>query len=87
MDADGERELDEEEEGEIELEGEIEAEGELIGSEDEVNQVEFVSKDLLLELTGKTEKYRNGEISETDWQNSPGLEPVWYDWFKELKII
>ena len=39
------------------------------------------------ELSLKTKKYRKGGISGEDWERSPGIEPVWYDIFKELKII
>lgn len=62
-------------------------EGNLTGDKDETKQAKFVSLDLLNELSEKTEAYKRGEISESDWEKSPGLEPVWYDWFKELKII
>jgi len=27
------------------------------------------------------------EVLENEWQSNPGLEPVWYEFFQELKII
>lgn len=65
----------------------VEAEGEVKGSEDETKQVGFYTKEDLLGLAAKTESYLRGDIKPDDWEMSPGLEPVWYEWFKELKII
>lgn len=65
----------------------IEATGEVKRSEDETKQVIFYKKDVLSLLASKTEKYVRGDISQVDWEKSPGLEPVWYEWLKELKII
>lgn len=65
----------------------IEAPGEIKRSEDETKQAIFCKKDDLLLLASKTEKYLGGDIKQDDWEKSPGLEPVWYEWLKELKII
>lgn len=65
----------------------IEATGEIKRSEDETKQAIFYKKDDLLLLASKTEKFVHGGISQDDWEKSPGLEPVWYEWLKELKII
>ena len=65
----------------------VEATGEVAGSEDETKRTDFYSKDELSALAGKTENYLRGKIKQDDWEASPGLEPVWYEWLKELKII
>ena len=65
----------------------IEATGEIKRSEDEAKQAFFCKKDDLLLLASKTKKYLDGGIGQDDWKKSPGLEPVWYEWLKELKII
>jgi ADP-ribose pyrophosphatase YjhB (NUDIX family) len=65
----------------------IEASGEIKRSEDETKQASFYKKDDLLPLASKTEKYLDGVINQNDWEKSPGLEPIWYEWLKELKII
>lgn len=65
----------------------LEARGELRENKDEAKRIGFYAKSDLLGLAAKTEKYLKGEINEDDWQSSPGLEPVWYQWLKELKII
>lgn len=65
----------------------VEATGEVKRSEDEIKQANFYTKDDLLLLTVKTERYIRGEIEESEWENAPGIEPVWYEWLKELKII
>jgi len=66
---------------------EVEAEGELKPSKDETKQADWYTKEQIRELSEKTIKYINGEINEEDWQANPGIEPVWYDWFKELSVI
>jgi len=65
----------------------IEASGEIKRSEDETKQAIFYKKDDLLLLASKTEKYLDGSIEQDDWEKSPGLEPVWHEWLKELKVI
>jgi ADP-ribose pyrophosphatase YjhB (NUDIX family) len=65
----------------------IDAKGEIIPSKDEVKQFKWCSKDDLSSLAQKTEQYLKDKIKKSDWEKSPGLEPVWYSWFKELKII
>ncbi len=65
----------------------IEATGEIKRSEDETKQAIFYKKEDLLLLASKTEKYLRGDIEQNDWEKSPGLEPVWYEWLKELNII
>lgn len=61
--------------------------GEVKRSEDETKQVGFYSKEDLKLLAQKTEKFLSGKTKEKEWEDSPGLEPAWYEWLKELKII
>lgn len=61
--------------------------GDIDRSRDETKQAEWYTIDQLRELGNKTEKYNAKEISEEAWNESPGLELVMYEWFKELKII
>lgn len=56
-------------------------------SKGETKQAGWYTKNRIRELGKETEKYNNKEISEKEWGKSPGLEPVMYEWFKELKII
>jgi len=65
----------------------VEVVGEVKRSEDETKQANFYTKTDLLMLATKTEKYLRSEIEEGDWEKSPGLELVWYEWLKELKVI
>jgi ADP-ribose pyrophosphatase YjhB (NUDIX family) len=65
----------------------VETSGEVKRSEDETKQAGFYSSDDLKLLADKTERYLSGDIKQNEWEESPGLEPVWYDWLKELKII
>jgi ADP-ribose pyrophosphatase YjhB (NUDIX family) len=65
----------------------VETTGEIKRSEDETKQAKFVSKEEIIKLAERTKKYLNKEISEGEWEKEPGIEPVWHDWFKGLKII
>lgn len=65
----------------------IETDSEINRSEDETKQANWYTKDEIRKLGEKTEKYNGREISEEEWEKSPGLETVMYEWFKELKII
>src|SRR4030043_1538259 len=62
----------------------VEAEGEIKRSEDETKQAGWFSEDQIYSLSEKTQKYLAGKISEEKWIKSPGLEPVWFEWFKKL---
>lgn len=64
-----------------------EASGELVRSLDETKKVGWYDVQEIKSLGAKTEEYRAGNISEEAWNENPGLEPIWYDWFKELNII
>jgi ADP-ribose pyrophosphatase YjhB (NUDIX family) len=65
----------------------IDAEGDIKPSEDETKQAGFYDKIEIAVLIDKTKRYLNGEIKQEDWEQNPGLEPVWYEWLKELEII
>lgn len=64
-----------------------EAQGEIRGSPDETKRVDWYSNDQIHSLANRTEQYTAGKISEKDWEDSPGLEVVWLEWFKQLGII
>ena len=64
-----------------------EVEGEIQRSLEETKQAGWYSKEEIGGLANRTEQYLAGKTSEDEWQKSPGLEPVWYEWMKELKII
>ncbi|HAR99894.1 MAG: NUDIX hydrolase [Candidatus Moranbacteria bacterium GW2011_GWC2_37_73] len=66
---------------------EVEAEGEVERSLFETKQIKWVNMDEMKNIALRTEDYRAGKISEEKWKKNPGLEPVWHDWMKELKII
>lgn len=65
----------------------IETDGEILRSIDETKRAGYYNGEELLRLAIKTEKYVAGEGKQNAWEASPGLEPVWYEWLKELKII
>lgn len=64
-----------------------EVKGRIKRSKSETKQVGWYDKKELQTLAKRTTMYLNKEITEDEWEKSPGLEPVNYEWFKELKII
>ncbi|OGZ44017.1 MAG: hypothetical protein A3J55_01125 [Candidatus Ryanbacteria bacterium RIFCSPHIGHO2_02_FULL_45_17b] len=65
----------------------VEAHGTLKRSQKETKQAGWHTKDEIKKLAEKTERYVKKEISEDEWNENPGLEPVMYEWFKELAIL
>ncbi|MGB9706462.1 MAG: NUDIX hydrolase [Microgenomates group bacterium] len=65
----------------------VEAEGEVKRSLEETKQTGWYLKEEIKNLAERTKRYLDGKISEEDWQKSPGIEPVWYELFKQLGII
>ena len=41
----------------------------------------------LIELCQRTKLYLAGEVSEFEWQERPGMEPVWCNWLAELGVL
>lgn len=64
-----------------------ETSGDLRRSEDETKRANWYSKEDIKKLAQRTEQYNAKQISEEEWEKSPGLEPVMYEWFKELNVI
>ena len=65
----------------------INAVGKIKRSTEETKQADWFDNGQLRILTQKTQKYLTGDTPEDDWIKDPGLEPVWLEWLKELKII
>jgi ADP-ribose pyrophosphatase YjhB (NUDIX family) len=61
--------------------------GELKLNKEETLGVGWIGKTSIELLAEITEKYRAGKMTERRWRSCPGLEPIWYDFFKELAII
>lgn len=66
---------------------EVKTNGEINRSESETKQAGWFTLEQIKLLIEKTNKYLSKEISESEWIQSPGLEPIWMEWFKELGII
>jgi len=66
---------------------EVEVQGDIKPSEREMKQIGWYSLDKIHKLGEKTKKYVARQISETNWQKSPGLEMAWFNWFSKLGII
>jgi len=66
---------------------EVKTEGDVKRSQEETKQAGSYSKEKIKELAKRTEDYIKGEIKEEEWEKSPGIVPVWYEWLKELEVI
>ncbi|MCL5782194.1 MAG: NUDIX hydrolase [Patescibacteria group bacterium] len=56
-------------------------------SNDETRSGGWYTKEQILPLADRTLKYLNKQISEEDWQQNPGMEPVMLEFFTELGIV
>lgn len=65
----------------------VEATGQVTRSPDETKQFRWCSRDQLRGLSEKTRLYVARKISDAGWIANPGLEPVWFEWLSELKIL
>ncbi len=66
---------------------EIEGKGEVRRSKRETKQAGWYDNEELKFLSARTESYLAGDISEDEWRDGPGIEPVWLEWFRELNIV
>lgn len=53
----------------------------------ETKQVGWYDVKEIKKLASRTKDYRDGKISDGKWEAKPGIESVWYDWFRELQVI
>jgi ADP-ribose pyrophosphatase YjhB (NUDIX family) len=65
----------------------VDADGEITANQEEAKQAGWYSVEQLKILAEKTKRYLEKGIAEDLWEQAPGIEPVWYEWFKQLKII
>lgn len=65
----------------------VETAGEVKRSEDETKRAGFYTTDEMTSLAERTRTYLDGAIDQDEWEQSPGIEPVWYEWFREMNVI
>lgn len=58
---------------------EVKTAGEISRSLDETKQAGWYTQDQIITFAEKTKKYLANEVSEDEWQKSPGLEVFWYE--------
>ncbi len=56
-------------------------------SEQEVKKFFWCSRAELRRLKKRTDEFLAGNLSESEWERQPGLEPVWCSWFLELGYL
>ena len=47
----------------------------------------WASPEFVNQLIARTDMYSKNLITEREWIASPGLEPIWVEWFRELRIV
>lgn len=53
----------------------------------ETKSTDWYSSFQLKTLIKRTEDYINKKITDVEWKENPGLEIVWYDIFKDIKLV
>jgi ADP-ribose pyrophosphatase YjhB (NUDIX family) len=66
---------------------EVETAEALKRSLDETKQAGRFSHDQIADLAKRSKDYLESKISQVDWEKSPGLEPVWLEWFNGLGLL
>jgi ADP-ribose pyrophosphatase YjhB (NUDIX family) len=66
---------------------EVTTKGGVNRSIDETKRANWFTKEEISKLATRTKEYLEKEISEDEWEKNPGLEPIMYEFFKELQII
>jgi ADP-ribose pyrophosphatase YjhB (NUDIX family) len=66
---------------------EVSTEGEVDRSIDETKRANWFTKEEISKLANRTKEYLERKIPEDEWEKNPGLEPIMYEFFKELQII
>jgi ADP-ribose pyrophosphatase YjhB (NUDIX family) len=61
--------------------------GEINPSKIETKRIGWYSVDEIKNFAIRTDNFLKGKISDSLWEEAPGLEPVMYEWFKELGIL
>ena len=65
----------------------VETSGELDRSLEETKQTRWASRDELQTLAKRTIQYIEGNITEEEWEQNPGLEVVMYEWFQKIGAL
>lgn len=65
----------------------IESVGDISPGKDEVKRYGWFSKKEVNKLAERTKKYAKEEITDEQWEDNPGLEPVWLEWLDKLGFI
>jgi ADP-ribose pyrophosphatase YjhB (NUDIX family) len=61
--------------------------GAVIASRDETKSICWADAQTLRSLADRTGRYLSRSIGHSQWEYSPGLEPVWYEWLTALGIL
>jgi ADP-ribose pyrophosphatase YjhB (NUDIX family) len=60
--------------------------GEVVLEMSEAKRWQWASQDQIRGLAARTGEWEAGEVEDGAWQDSPGLQEVWVQWFSELGV-
>lgn len=66
---------------------EAQTSGNIKPSPEETKKVIWAPRLMIQNLASRTKQYLENRLDEKEWEKNPGIEPVWYEWFKEVKIL
>lgn len=61
--------------------------GDIVPDPDETKGADWYTPAQVQELANRTRAFRAGEIDQSDWEENPGLEEIWLDFFVDLKYV
>lgn len=64
-----------------------EYEGEISPDPDETKGAAWYDMAAIQALANRTKAFQAGEVEQSEWEKSPGLEEVWLDFFTELGYV
>lgn len=59
----------------------------LVANEDQARSASWLTQTELDTLAARTALYKAGGITEEEWQENPGMEPIWVDFMTELGYV
>jgi hypothetical protein len=65
----------------------VKVQGEIQRSLEETKQANWFDPVQVQLFADRTKRYLAGHTTEHDWRQAPGLEVVWYEWFRDFGFI
>lgn len=59
----------------------------IVRSEDETVEADWYTQEQIQQLAKRTQQYIDGLVTEQEWEEDPGLEPIWFEFLEGLGIV